>query len=488
MTHITAPQAICRFGIARGDITPPVGIYCRMWGAARHDRATGVHRPLLATAIALAPDAAQAAVDAPQILVALDHCMLGAAEMTTLVEHVTQSAGIAKERLVVVFSHTHSAGLMNLDRVELPGGDLIPKYLSHLASKTAALVREALRSLQPATITYGYGRCSLAAHRDFWNEERREFVCGFNPQEPADDTLLVARATNGDGRWLASIVNYACHPTTLAWQNPLISPDYPGAMRETVEQVTSAPCVFLQGASGELGPRDGFVGEVEVADRNGRQLGFAALSALTALPPPQTKFEYTGPVVSGATLGTWAHVPLAPLESARLQAAFGCQRFTVELPYRTDLATHNQTQIERAAWQAKEQAARDAGRQQEASDCRAMVERCTRRLARLAGLPTADAFPMDVALWRIGDGLWVAVEGEPYNFLQRELRMRFPNAPIVICVLSGGSRPSYLPTRETYGRGIYQESIAMLAPGSLEQLVDKIGQRIERWFSNATVQ
>jgi hypothetical protein len=93
-------------------------------------------------------------------------------------------------------------------------------------------------------------------------------------------------------------------------------------------------------------------------------------------------------------------------------------------------------------------------------------------------LPPGDAFPFDVALWRIGDGLWVAVEGEPYNYLQRELRSRFPQTPIVVCVLSGGSRPSYLPTRETYARGIYQESIAMLAAGSLERLVDKISERI----------
>ena len=37
-------------------------------------------------------------------------------------------------------------------------------------------------------------------------------------------------------------------------------------------------------AKGDLGPMDGYVGDVRMADRNGRQLGFAALSALEALP------------------------------------------------------------------------------------------------------------------------------------------------------------------------------------------------------------
>src|SRR5207253_8221332 len=109
---------------------------------------------------------------------------------------------------------------------------------------------------------------------------------------------------------LGTIVNYACHPTTLAWENTLVSPDYVGAMREVVERETGAPCLFLQGSSGDLGPRDGYTGDTAVADRNGRQLGFAALSGLEAMPPAGTYFEYAGPVVSGATLGSWEHRPL----------------------------------------------------------------------------------------------------------------------------------------------------------------------------------
>ena len=102
--------------------------------------------------------------------------------------------------------------------------------------------------------------------------------------------------TGTDGTLLASVVNYACHPTTLAWDNTLISPDYIGALREVVERETGAPCLFLQGASGELGPVEGFVGDPAVADCNGRQLAYAALSALTALPAAGTRFRYTGDV------------------------------------------------------------------------------------------------------------------------------------------------------------------------------------------------
>ena len=40
-------------GVGRADMTPPVGIYARSWGAAKHDVAAGIHRPLVATALSL---------------------------------------------------------------------------------------------------------------------------------------------------------------------------------------------------------------------------------------------------------------------------------------------------------------------------------------------------------------------------------------------------------------------------------------------------
>ena len=69
--HIDTPQSCCRFALAYGDITPPADIYHLMWGAAKHDRATGIHQPLRATVILLAP----AEGDERQFIIALDHCV-----------------------------------------------------------------------------------------------------------------------------------------------------------------------------------------------------------------------------------------------------------------------------------------------------------------------------------------------------------------------------------------------------------------------------
>lgn len=482
MPHVDSPQSQIRFAAARADITPPLGIYWRMWGAARHDHATGVHRPLTATVGIFEPHSSSdsGGENDRLVLVSLDHCLLGKEEAELVVSTICKKCSLNVSQVLLTFTHTHSAGLMSLDRVGLPGGELIPDYLKWIADTCAKLTAAAIANLEPVVISYGTGRCDLAQHRDFWDEENKLFVCGFNPKGHADDTVLVARITNASGQVCGTLVNYACHPTTLAWENRLISPDFPGAMRETIEGATGgAPCIFLQGASGELGPKEGYVGDVSVADKNGRQLGYAALSAIQGLAPPLTHFEYQGPVVSGAILGDWRHKPISRERHVEIRQ---WQRTidVLPVPYRPDLPTREGTQELLAKYSAEEEIALKTGDPAAARDARAMAERQTRLLRRLAQLPEGKAYPIDLHVWRMGDAVFVAVPGEHYSYLQTHLRARFPGRILVIITLAGGWGPSYVPTRETYGKGLYQESIAVLEPGCLENITNELARRIEK--------
>lgn len=480
MPAIEPKQSTCRFGIAHGDITPPVGMYHRMWGAARHDRSTGIHRPLAASVLVFQHPQANGVVSADdqQLLVTIDHCILDCSEVDRLKTAVILETGLPRESILLTHSHTHGAGLMSRDRATLPGGDLIPDYLDRMHATIATLAGEGLKSVTDVTITYGVGRCELAANRDSWDEENDTWVCGLNPNGPSDDTVLVARVTDRDDRCVATIVNYACHPTTLAWNNQQISPDYPGAMRETVEAVTDAPCVFLQGASGDLGPREGYVGDSEVADRNGRELGYAALAALTALAPPNRRYCYRGPVVSGATIGEWIYAP-ASKHSLAESSKWRVTREPLSLPYRPELPTTEELATSRSQLCQEEETARQAGDELRAGDLRAMVERATRNLDRVGSLPEGE-YPLDIVVWRMGHAIWVALQGEPYHLLQTSLRDRFPDAPIIVITLCNDWGSSYLPPAQMYGTGVYQETIAVLEKGSLERVTDAIATRIEQ--------
>lgn len=290
-------------GIARRDITPPVGICARNWGPANWSASEGSHRPMTLTAVVLG--------DAPLVVLALDATWWRAvADEERVRGGVLERLGLPENALLLSLSHTHAGPVLCANESDAPGGELISGYLDSLIEAAVEAVTEAMTTRVPAVLEWTHGSCSLAANREVQVEGRS--LVGFEPERDADDIVLVGRLTSADGVTLATIVNYACHPTTLAWENRLISPDYVGALRETVERRTDGLCVFLQGASGELAPRQQYVGDPEIADRHGEGLGHAVLAAIDALPSPGACLQLSGVVESGAPLAMlrWRH-PIA---------------------------------------------------------------------------------------------------------------------------------------------------------------------------------
>src|SRR5690606_6669806 len=72
-----------------------------------------------------------------------------------------------------------------------------------------------------------------------------------------------------------------------------------------VEEATNAPCLFLQGASGDLAPVEQYSDDSSLADRYGAQLGHAALATLYGMLPSNKQLCFDGAVASGAPLGVW---------------------------------------------------------------------------------------------------------------------------------------------------------------------------------------
>ena len=111
-----------------------------------------------------------------------------------------------------------------------------------------------------------------------------------------------------------------------------------------------------------------------------------------------------------------------------------------------------------------------------------MAERERRLLARLGELPAGDHYPYQVHAWQLGDAIWLLLPGEPYQQLQQGLRARFPKTPLVIASNTGPWGPSYLVPEEDYGKGIYQETVAVLGSGCLEELTAHLAERIADWL------
>jgi hypothetical protein len=227
-------------------------------------------------------------------------------------------------------------------------------------------------------------------------------------------------------------VNYACHPTTLAWDNKLISPDFIGAMRDVVEEHTSgAPCLFLQGASGELAPAHDYVGDTAVADKHGRQLGFAAMSAIESMLPPRHKLVYRGVMESGAPLAVWLPERFEP---SRVVAADG---FDIPLPIKKMPSV--------AQMEADIAACKD----------RALQERMFRKLQIVKTLGDSGTFAMPAWVWRLGGAIIVAHPNEAYSCFQQDLRAAMPDFAVVVMNVTGPEL-GYITPPELFKENIYQ--------------------------------
>jgi hypothetical protein len=221
-----------RAGAARVDITPPTGH--PMWGyAARRDApCEGVRAPLLARALVLACGQEKIA------LVSLDLGRAPTRASTTAIrQRVRQAAGI--EHLFLTASHTHNGPVIELDGWPTPQ----TSYVRELERKLADVILEADRGLQPARVGTASAEVGLNRNR----HSRR-------PDAPVDRQLLVLRVETDQGKPIAHAVNFAAHPTMIPAQDRRFSPDYPGVLAGLVEKETGAPCLFLQGAAGDLSP------------------------------------------------------------------------------------------------------------------------------------------------------------------------------------------------------------------------------------------
>ena len=459
MNPFAHPTFSGNIGVARRDITPPVGIYARNWGAAVHDVAEGVHRPLTATAFVLAPSPVFRSDGGGGyfVIVSLDLGWWRTPEDEwALRGALIRECQLDSAHVLVHLTHTHAGPALCREDADKSGGHLIAPYLAQVQQAVVEAVREATTNAAPASLEWAYGKCALAQNRDLVDPENpARTVCGWNPNATADDTLLVGRATDEAGRVIATLVNYACHPTTLAWQNKFISPDFVGAMRETVETNAGGLCLFLQGASGELSPVEQYTGDSAIPDKHGRMLGYAVLSTLAGMLPPRTQLGYAGVVESGAPLAIWERQPAQASSNLRALQA------TVEIELKHDLPALAQIESELSL-------ATDAF----------LIERLRRKTRVRRAVGNAASTPLPVWVWQVGGCIVIAQANEAYSALQTELRARFPGKAIVVMNMTNGPHCGYLPPRKLYNQDLYQVWQSPFAAGCLEQMIETCADAI----------
>jgi hypothetical protein len=110
-----------------------------------------------------------------------------------------------------------------------------------VVNKVGDLAEEASKTAQPVTLAVATKQVDLNRNR---HSKRAD--------APVDRELLVLQLRAAEGKPMATLVNFAAHPTMIDAKLMEFSADFPGAMSRHVELETKAPCLFLQGCSGDL--------------------------------------------------------------------------------------------------------------------------------------------------------------------------------------------------------------------------------------------
>jgi hypothetical protein len=227
-----APAAELKAGAASCVITPPTGY--PMWGyAARKDApSVGVIDDLKARAVVLAVG------DEKLAIVSLDLGRAPTREHTAAIRERVRAAGI--QHIMLVASHTHHGPVLELDNWP----DAKDPYTSQLDRKLGDLMLEANKRLMAAR----WGGASRDTQLNRNRQSKR-------PDAQVDRSLTVVRIETPDGKPIAHLINFAAHPTMTPAMDRRFSADYVGAMAAELERETGAPCLFLQGAAGDMSTR-----------------------------------------------------------------------------------------------------------------------------------------------------------------------------------------------------------------------------------------
>ena len=209
----------------------------------------------------------------------------------------------------------------------------------------------------------------------------------------------------------------------------------------------------MRGVCGELAPRYQYVGDPEVADRHGQQLGHAALATLYDMEPARTQLAYIHTVESGAPLAVWQHEP-CPVSTELLAT-----QTAVELPLKE--------------WPSAE----ELEQQRLACTDRAIEERLRRKRDIRRSVGNGSTYSLAIYAWRLGDAVLVGSCCEPYSILQRELRRRFPKQTILCMNLINGSI-GYLPPAELYDTEVYPVWQTPFDRGCLEATIEAMATAI----------
>jgi len=422
-------------GVAARDITPPPPVHLSGYPRALR-LATGVHDPLLASALYLA--SGPSAV----LLGALDLLMLNGDVARQMRRRVARALRLGEERVLISCTHTHSGPVTLRDLPGCADPRLPEPDRTYLARVEAALVdaaRHAKDQARPAELAWttaatpdlGPGRTATTA--------------------PADPEMAVL-AVRASDHYLALAVICGLQPAVLREESTLISSDFPDSMRQRLREALGTDLIVLHHSGPASGP-DPSPGvpahTFAEAERLGRQLGTAVLTSLNQL-------HFDSKVILGGVLQA-LDLPKRPLPSiAEAEQHAIAQRRRLDRACAHDLSPIERRQAERAVSSAER--ILGLARSQQAGQ----IDRWL-----------AAVLPFEIQALRLGSACVVGFPGDASAAQGLELKRRAHTRSFPLACVNGGLQGGFVDPAATDAGGGDEAAGSLFAPEAGACLVER---------------
>jgi neutral ceramidase len=426
---------ILKAGAAQVDITPPPGIPLTGF-LSRLGPSTGIHDCLFARALTLETGGQQVMLITCDLL-ALDAPFVAAARAA-----IRDATGVPENNIMIACSHTHSGPATIFLR---DCGEVDRPYLDSLRLRLVNAAQDAVSNLHEAKVGAGRGQVDKGVLN------RRQ------PGTPTDPDLDVISFQGEAGKYLAILVNYACHPVCLEATNHLISADYPGYLTRTLQEQTHAVVLFTNGAAGDINPER--MGSFAFAEDLGGALATETLRVLDILEYQDTAVL----LVTGETLDLPLQLP--PTSDEIEQKVFEYQQRLVE--------------------------AEAAGNVLKGKLHKAMLGWAEATLAGVLRGNVPAYVPAELQVICLGEVMLVGIPGEIFSELGKEIKSSTSMRQVTVLGYTNNDI-GYIPARQAYAQGGYEINDAfkfygypaVLAPEAGD-LVRQSAARLLEWCSSS---
>ncbi len=265
-------------GAASASINPDVGAFIA--GGGQDRPVTGIHDSLFVKAIVVSDADNHFAILTFDCIGMLHPTLVEIRKAVALRIPVSQ---VDPTHIVMASSHTHSGpdvvGIWGPSQTS-SGVDSV--YMKAVVAKSVDVIVDAWSNRKEVSV--------YAAESTFGNE----WVYNISEPEELDRSVSILQFKDEEGNSVATLTNFACHPTILDMESSLVSSDYVAGLYKHLNYVIGGENLFLQGSIGGWVQPEYEEKSFERANQRGNELGKVVIEVLekTSREIEDTKILY----------------------------------------------------------------------------------------------------------------------------------------------------------------------------------------------------